>query len=84
MDQVHLEQIASLSAKVAKLERTVEFLLEKLNLQYFDDPPPPQFPEVERWLRKGDKIMAIKAYQLDTGAGLSESKAAVEALQRSM
>jgi hypothetical protein len=41
MDQVHLEQIARLSAKVAKLERTVEFLLEKLNLQYVDETTAP-------------------------------------------
>lgn len=84
MDQVHLEQIARLSGKVGNLERTVEFLLEKLNLHYVDDPPEPQFPEVERWLRKGEKLKAIQAYQLNTGAGLSEAKAAVEALQRSM
>ena len=84
MEQVHLEQLARLSLKVAELERKIDFLLEKLNLEYVDNPPPPQFPEVERWLRKGEKLRAIQAYQLNTGAGLGEAKSAVEAIESTM
>ena len=84
MEQVHLEQMARLSLKVAELERKIDFLLEKLNLEYVDNPPPPQFPEVERWLRKGEKLQAVKAYQLNTGAGLNEAKSAVEAIESTM
>jgi len=84
MEKVHLEQMARLSHKVAQLERTIDFLLEKLNLEYADNSPPPQFPEVERWLRKGEKLRAIQAYQPNTGAGLNEAKSAVEAIESTM
>ena len=76
--------MARLSLKVAELERKIDFLLEKLNLEYVDNPPPPQFPEVERWLRKGEKLQAVKAYQLNTDAGLNEAKSAVEAIESTM
>jgi hypothetical protein len=49
------EQIAALRDKVARLERTVEFLLQQLKLTYVDEPPPPKYPEVERLLRQGTK-----------------------------
>ncbi len=87
MDQVDLQKMARidmLSVRVAVLERKIDFLLEKLDLYYIDSPPEPQFPEVEKWLRTGEKVKAIKAYQLDTGAGLSEAKAAVEKLQKTI
>ena len=35
-----------------------------------------------RWLQQGQKIQAIKFYREETGAGLKESKEAVEALGR--
>ncbi len=84
MEQYDVQQIARLSKKVVELERKIDFILEKLNLEYIDKAPPPQFPEVERLLEKGDKLGAIKVYQLNTGAGLAEAKAAVEAIQRQL
>lgn len=84
MENYELNQIAVLSIKVAELERKIDFLLEKLNLAYVDQVPPPQYPEVERLLKKGDKLGAIKTYQLSTGAKLAEAKAAVEAIERAL
>lgn len=51
--------------------------------------PPPLLPsdalaEVEELLLRDKKIEAIKAYREATGAGLKESKAAVEAIQRKL
>jgi ribosomal protein L7/L12 len=39
---------------------------------------------VADWLRKGNKIEAIKAYRLATNAGLAEAKTAVETLENQM
>ena len=49
----------------------------------------PEFPPADsfegrilRWLAAGQKVQAIKFYREETGAGLIESKEAVEALGR--
>ena len=46
--------------------------------------PPDVMDEVQEFLLGGNKIEAIKAYRKQTGAGLKESKDAVEAIQREM
>ncbi len=46
--------------------------------------PPDVMDEVQEFLLGGNKIEAIKAYRKQTGAGLKESKDAVEAIQRKM
>lgn len=40
--------------------------------------------EVDRFLRRGEKISAIKLWRTETGDGLRESKDAVEARQREL
>jgi ribosomal protein L7/L12 len=38
--------------------------------------------DIATWLRQGRKIEAIKLYRAQTGVGLAEAKAAVEAMER--
>jgi ribosomal protein L7/L12 len=44
--------------------------------------PKPKSTGVLDELRRGRKIQAIKAYRMETGAGLAEAKSAVEDLAR--
>ncbi len=74
-------RIAALQLKVAALERKLNFVMQHLQLDYQDDPLTPALAEAANWLRKGNKLEAIKVYQQMTGAGLKESKDAVEALE---
>jgi len=55
--------VAMLQAKVAKLERTVTFLLEKLNIAYVDDPGSTVSAAVRSLLEQGNKIGAIQQYR---------------------
>ena len=54
--------------------------------QAISDMPPDNSANLERtlryWLGRGNKIEAIKAYRLATGAGLKEAKDVVEAFER--
>ena len=44
-------------------------------------PLPPTMNDVEKFIRAGEMILAIKAYRDVTGAGLKEAKEAVEAME---
>jgi ribosomal protein L7/L12 len=39
---------------------------------------------VEDWVRKGDRVNAMKEYMRQTGAGLKDSKDAVDAMMREL
>lgn len=84
MDRYQLDQLSNLTKKVSELDRKIDFIMKKLNLQYVDSPPPPDYPEVRRLLMKNDLMGAIKVYQMETGAGLGEAKSAVEEIRRSL
>jgi hypothetical protein len=71
-------QFAKLNARVALLERQVEFLLSHSNLHYVDQPVAMPYPDVAELKRKGDLIGAIKAYRGYTNASLAEAKTFVE------
>ncbi len=73
-------RITALQVKVGELERKLNFVMEHLRLEYKDDPATPALTEATHWLKKGNKLEAIKVYQSMTGKGLKESKAAVDAL----
>ncbi len=77
-------RISALQLKVAELERNLNFVMRQLKLEYTDDPLSPALTEAADWLRKGNKMEAIKAYQHSTGAGLKESKDTVEALEKKL
>jgi len=74
------EMVRQLQARVAKLERTVEFLLTKLELEYVDQPPNDVDPEVFRLARAGKPFDAIKLYREKTGADLLTAKKFIESL----
>ena len=71
-------QFSKLNARVALLERQVEFLLAHSNLHYVDQPVAIPYPDVAELKRKGDLIGAIKAYRSYTNASLAEAKTFVE------
>jgi ribosomal protein L7/L12 len=65
---------AQLRQRVAKLERTVEFLLNHLNITYVDAADTDQYAEITALVMSGNKIEAIKRYREMTGVGLAEAK----------
>jgi ribosomal protein L7/L12 len=74
--------VAKLQARVAKLERTVTFLLEKLNMTYEDNPGSTVSAAVRGLLDQGNKIGAIQQYREETGAGLLEAKQLIDSLSK--
>ena len=74
--------VLALRGKVAKLERTVAFLLEKLNLTYEDNPAINVSAAVMNLVKQGNTLAAIQLYRQETGAGLAEAKQAIEAIPR--
>ena len=69
-----------LRQRVAKLERTVAFMLDQLQLTYIDKPEDGPFPEVAALVNKGDKLGAIKLYREKTGASLADAQKYVNSL----
>jgi ribosomal protein L7/L12 len=74
--------VLALRGKVAKLERTVAFLLEKLDLTYEDNPAINVSTAVMNLVKQGNTLAAIQLYRQETGAGLAEAKQAIEAIPR--
>ena len=72
------DDFAKVSARVAMLERQVNFLMEQLKMQYVDPPAAQLFPEVAALRRKGDLIGAIQLYRRQTNVSLAEAKTYVE------
>ena len=77
---VYESEVADLRRRVAKLERTVDFLLEQLKLTYVDNPEVEASPDILELVRQGKKIEAIKVYREQTGAGLMEAKQYIDGL----
>lgn len=73
-------EIANLRLRVAKLERTVNFLLQHFQLEYKESPET-MFPDVIALARQGKTLDAIKLYRDHTGAGLQEAQQFVESLK---
>ena len=73
--------IIELRRRVAKLERTVEFLLEQLKLTYVDNAGIDVDPEIFDLVQKGKTIEAVKRYREKTGLSLTEAKEYIEKLE---
>jgi ribosomal protein L7/L12 len=85
MSQDEANRLSELQARVSDLERRLEFVMNHLQLKYVDATGVnPALQAVAEWLRKGNKIEAIKAYRLATNTGLAEAKTAVEALENQL
>ena len=63
-----------LKARVAKLERTIVFLLNELKLNYVDKPDNAPFADVAAFVHSGNKLEAIRIYREKTGATLQEAQ----------
>jgi ribosomal protein L7/L12 len=74
-------QVSQLSARVALLERQVQFLLSHEPATYVDMPPQAAYPDVAELKRKGKILEAIAAYRGHTNTGLAEAKAYVDNLE---
>ena len=79
MNQEEAHRLNELQTRVNDLERKLEFVMNHLQLKYYDPGSvDPAMQTVVEWLRKGNQIEAIKAYRQITNAGLAEAKDAVE------
>lgn len=74
-------EFAQLSARVAALERDVQFLLEQLKPQHMTGSSFMMYPDVAQLKREGKIIEAIKLYREKTNTGLAEAKQFVDNLQ---
>jgi ribosomal protein L7/L12 len=74
-------EFAQLTARVATLERAVEFLLAQAGSSYHDTPPIREYADVVELKRQGKIIEAIKVYRLKTNLGLAEAKQFVDNLK---
>ncbi|MBX9585096.1 MAG: hypothetical protein K2X87_32725 [Gemmataceae bacterium] len=72
-------QLVATRFGVMRVEQKLDRLMAKLGV----DPHPPLSDRVKELAREGRKIEAIKLLRAETGAGLAEAKAAVEAYQAS-
>ncbi|MFF7854470.1 ribosomal protein L7/L12 [Streptomyces sp. NPDC007904] len=62
--------------RIARVERRLDQVLAHLGI----DEDLPRRDEIERLVREGRKVQAVKVYREATGAGLVEAKEAVDRL----
>ena len=72
--------IIVLRARVAELEKKLDFLYRKMGIEFFDDPGMVD-SQIMSLLKKGNKLEAIKVYRELTNADLAEAKRAVEKIE---
>jgi ribosomal protein L7/L12 len=78
---VYLDQeLFQLRQRVAKLERQVAFLMERLNIEYHEEPNQGVSTEVLDLVQRGRTIQAIKRFREETGASLRDAKEFIESL----
>jgi ribosomal protein L7/L12 len=75
--------IIVLRARVAELEKKLDFLYRKMGIEFFDDPGMVD-SQILSLLKKGNKLEAIKVYRDLTNAGLAEAKQAVDKIEASI
>lgn len=75
------QRTTQLEEQVARLNRTVEFLLKELKLDYVDKPVYADNTPYIDLLRQNKKLDAVKLYREKTGAGLAEAMHFVESLK---
>lgn len=75
--------IIALRARVAELEDRLEYLYKRLNIEYIANPSAID-PRIVEYLKKGNKIEAIKIYREIHNVGLAEAKQAVEGVAASL
>ena len=73
------EEVSRLSMRVAELEKRLDFLYQKLTVEYVA-PPSQDDPRIVEMIRKNNLIEAIKIYREMHNVGLYEAKKEVEAI----
>jgi ribosomal protein L7/L12 len=74
-------RVYRLELQVAELQKKLEFLMKHVGVEWREPAMHPAEAEALALLRQGNKIGAIKAYRIHTGADLVTAKQAVEALE---
>jgi ribosomal protein L7/L12 len=72
------KETGDLKRRIARLERTVTFLLDQADVEYVDHPDEGDFSDVRELMYSGKKLEAIKLYREQTGASLAEAQTFVE------
>jgi ribosomal protein L7/L12 len=76
--------ITALQFQVGALERKLDFVMRYLKLEYKEDEIPAALAEAANWLRKGNKMEAVKVYRQRTGVDLKEAMQAIDAFAKNM
>lgn len=74
------QEVTEIKARLDKLEAQVKFLFKHLGITSLETPSWKASPEVVGFIRKKDKIAAIKAFMQETGASLKDAKEFVDSL----
>jgi len=74
-------EIEELKKRIEKLETQMIYLSRQLGISTQEPPKWTASPTVIAFLRKGDKLGAIRAFREETGAGLKDAKNFIESLQ---
>jgi len=75
--------LMALRARVAELEDRMQYLYKRLNIEYIGEPSLVN-PRIIEYLKKGNKIEAIKIYREIHNVGLAEAKNSVEGIAASL
>ena len=75
--------LIALRTRVAELEDRLQYLYKRLNIDYAANPSAVD-PRIVEYLKKGNKIEAIKIYREIQNVGLAEAKQAVERIEASL
>jgi hypothetical protein len=75
--------LIALRGRVAELEDRMQYLYKRLNIEYAVEPRLVD-PRILEYLKKGNKIEAIKIYREIHNVGLAEAKNAVEGIEASL
>ncbi len=84
------QNMAELAAAIAQLQRTTDFILKQLKVEYVDDPAaniPPQLAEkMTALIRQGEKgkLEAIKLYRSQVGGGMIEAMGVIEDMKKKL
>ncbi len=76
-------ELIALRARVAELEDRLQYLYKRLNIEYAANPSAVD-PRIVEYLRKGNKIEAIKIYREIHNVGLAQAKNSVEGIETSL
>ncbi|MDA3862511.1 MAG: hypothetical protein PF689_01440 [Deltaproteobacteria bacterium] len=79
------KQIEELVQRIVELENKIDFLFRNLGINNSIQAPEVEIPpQVEKFIREGNKIAAIKEFKKMTGAGLKDAKIQIEKWEKQL